>query len=134
MRKIKHLVVHCSDTPNEREDTAEDIHRWHLERGWSGIGYPAVIRRDGMLEYGRPPYWEGAHVRGHNEESLGICLIGRDEFTEAQMLTLEGWLRLKQYQYPGAEAKGHGDLDSGKTCPNFDVPAWWYSRRSSDID
>ena len=78
---IKYLVVHCSDTPDNEPLTARDIHAMHLGFGWHGVGYHRVIGRDGIVEQGRPDYWIGAHVYGHNEESLGVCLIGRIDFT-----------------------------------------------------
>jgi hypothetical protein len=141
MRKIEYLVVHCSATPNGRKDTAADIHRWHQKRGWTGIGYNAVVETDGSLIQGRPDYWQGAHVRdfdengeGDNSDSLGICLIGTDEFNDAQMRSLEGWLLYKTLQYPDAQVVGHRNLDARKTCPNFDVPAWWASRKKRHID
>ncbi|WP_027858396.1 N-acetylmuramoyl-L-alanine amidase [Marinobacterium jannaschii] len=122
---VQYLVVHCSDTPNDREVSAAEIHSWHKNNGWDGIGYHAVIRRDGKLEGGRPSYWPGAHVRGHNSKSLGVCLVGRDQFTEDQMLMLSQVLAAWERRYPNAEVVGHRDLDSRKTCPNFDVRAWW---------
>lgn len=125
---VKYLVVHCADTPNGKDFTAEDIHRWHKDRGWDGIGYHAVIRVSGLIEYGRPEYWPGAHVKGHNHESLGVCLIGRDEFTEGQWISLRGILTEWLEHYPDAEVCGHTDLDPAKTCPNFDVKRWWDGR------
>ena len=122
---MKYLVVHCADTPNNREVTAEEIHRWHTNgNGWSGIGYHAVIRRDGLIERGRPEYWHGAHVKGHNHESLGVCLVGRDQYTDQQLESLRMLLRDWKEKHPDAEIVGHCDLDSGKTCPNFDVKHW----------
>lgn len=121
---IKYLTVHCSDSPNNREVAAAEIHRWHQEKKFDGIGYHAVIRRDGTIEKGRPLYWHGAHVRRYNRVSLGVCLIGKDEFTDEQLrsleLLLQEWLDL----YPSAKVVGHRDLDPKKTCPNFDVSAW----------
>lgn len=132
MRKIKFLVVHCSDSPDDIDITAEEIHSWHLARGWSGIGYNAVITRDGEIQPGRPDYWQGAHVRdfngdgqGDNSDSLGVCLIGRDAFTGHQYRALEAWLYERKIRHPLAEIVGHCDLDPRKTCPNFDVRAWW---------
>ena len=123
---VKYLVVHCSDSPNNKEFTAEDIHAWHKQRGWAGIGYHAVIRRNGMIDRGRPLYWWGAHVREHNNESLGVCLIGRDTFTDEQYYSLHSLLREWLDDYPDAQVVGHGDLDSKKAfCPGFGVRAWW---------
>ncbi|MGI0118286.1 N-acetylmuramoyl-L-alanine amidase [Zooshikella sp. RANM57] len=129
---ITRLIVHCSDSPNGRDDSAADIHRWHIGQGWVGIGYHRVIRRDGQVEHGRPDYWIGAHVAGHNSTSLGVCLIGRDQFTDEQMQSLERLILEWKIKYPDAEVCGHCDLDMHKTCPNFDVKSWWSV--VSDID
>lgn len=101
-------------------------------RGWLDIGYHSVILPDGTVEPGRPTDAVGAHVRGFNRTSLGVCLIGGvDEkgepifnFTKAAMASLatvlSGWHR----QYPSALFQGHRDLDPAKACPCFDVPLW----------
>ena len=121
---IKTIVIHCSDTPNGREDTAEDIHRWHTEeRKWSGIGYHYVIEVKGKLSHGRPEYWQGAHASGHNKDSLGICLIGRDKFNVEQMSILDNLIRKLMIKYPGVKVIGHNEV-SDKTCPGFDVQEW----------
>ena len=122
---ITRLVVHISDSPKGRGDTAKDIHLWHKQRGWDGIGYHAVITDDATIEPGRPDYWQGAHVAGFNRDSLGICIITDTVPDEEQLQALHGWLTEKLKRYPGAEVLGHCDLDSGKTCPNMDIPAWW---------
>ena len=82
IEKISFLVVHCSDTDNEENLSAIDIHKMHLGFGWDGIGYHKVIDRSGKIESGRPEYWVGAHVKGKNNISLGVCLIGKDYFTQ----------------------------------------------------
>ena len=117
------VIVHCSDTPNGRDDSAADIHSWHKAKGWDGIGYHRVIRIDGTIEHGRPTYWAGAHCRGHNQK-VGICLIGRDKFTKEQRTALLDEL----YTLGATSVKGHYQLDSGKTCPNFDVETLWKSQ------
>jgi hypothetical protein len=119
-KDIKYIVVHCSDSPH-RGDTAEDIHRWHKERGFDGIGYHKVIREDGKEENGRPLYWPGAHVRGHNSHSWGICLLGTDTFTKAQIARLGAVIQRMKNLAPQAKLVGHRDLDGGKTCPNFEL-------------
>lgn len=121
---ISHIVVHCSDTPNNREHTAADIDRWHKERGWDRIGYHYVIRRSGLIEAGRDESEIGAHVKSHNTGSIGICLIGKDDFTDPQNSALNKLLRDLLSRYQHAKILGHRDLDPHKTCPNFDVGAW----------
>ena len=73
---------------------------------------------------GRPDFWIGAHVKGFNDVSLGVCLIGRSEFTNSQFTTLENVCELEK-AYPQADICGHCDFDyTDKTCPNFDVANW----------
>jgi len=122
---IKLLVVHCSDTENNKDLNALDIHKMHLDFGWDGIGYHKIICRSGKIENGRPEYWIGAHVKGYNDISLGVCLIGRDEFTIKQFSSLESVLRSWKALYPKTEIIGHCNTGkTDKTCPNFDVATW----------
>lgn len=132
-RTIDTIVIHCSDTPNGRWHDAEDINRWHKERGWNEIGYHWVIPPDGMPQQGRDEAIPGAHVRGHNQRSIGICLIGRDEFNDDQMRALEGLVIALKSRWPGADVVGHNDLDKGKTCPNFNAIEWWSDVRQRSI-
>jgi N-acetylmuramoyl-L-alanine amidase len=123
--KISLIVVHCSDTENSQKLTAIDIHEMHLNFGWDGIGYHKIITRAGKIENGRPEYWIGAHVKGKNKQSLGVCLIGRDKFTKKQFTSLERVLRKWKSSYPKAKIVGHRDTgNTAKTCPNFDVISW----------
>jgi N-acetylmuramoyl-L-alanine amidase len=122
---IKYLVVHCSDTD---EMDIEGIHNMHLGFGWEGVGYHKVICRDGTVRNGRPEFWQGAHVKGRNESSLGVCLIGRNSFNDAQFKSLITILSDWKSRYSSAQIVGHRDIqDTDKTCPNFDAGAWWDS-------
>ena len=124
-KKISFLVIHCSDTDNNKNISAIDIHKMHLDFGWDGIGYHKVINRSGKIENGRPEYWVGAHVKGKNDISLGVCLIGRDNFTKNQFTSLEYVLKEWKAKYPTAKIVGHKDTgNTSKTCPNFDVIEW----------
>ena len=122
---IKFLVVHCSDTDNKINLNVADIHKMHLGFGWDGIGYHKIIQRSGKVENGRPEYWIGAHVKGKNKISLGVCLIGRDNFTKNQFLSLCKVLKKWKKKYPNTKIVGHCDIgETNKTCPNFDVDNW----------
>lgn len=124
-KNIKLLVVHCSDTEDTQTLNVDDIHKMHLKNGWDGIGYHKIITRSGKVKNGRPEYWIGAHVKGKNKISLGVCLIGRNKFTTRQFLSLERVLRKWRSLYPHAKIVGHRDAtDTHKTCPNFDVKVW----------
>lgn len=132
-RQIDMVVVHCSDSA---WGNAAIIDQWHKERKWRGIGYHGVILNghptshggyepelDGLLESGRPLDEVGAHARGHNSRSVGICLIGKNEFTEAQDATLMRTLSdlLRTFNLDPDAVYGHYELDDHKTCPNMDM-------------
>ena len=122
---ITRIVIHCSDSPDDRDSVdAAEIHRWHVERGFHGIGYHHVIKRCGEIEAGRPHYWAGAHVAGHNTGSVGICLVGRDTFTAEQFEALRVLIYSLKFEHQDADICGHYELDGSKTCPNFDVKTW----------
>ena len=76
MREIDKIIVHCSATQEGKDISAATIDAWHKKRGWSGIGYHYVVGLNGNIEYGRSVYSTGAHVKGHNTGSIGICYIG----------------------------------------------------------
>ncbi len=122
---IELLVIHCSDTNNNIDLNASDIHKMHLGFGWDGIGYHKIICRSGKIENGRPEYWIGAHVKGKNDVSLGVCLIGRDNFTKEQFISLKKVIKSWKLSYPTAKIIGHCDTEkTKKTCPNFNVQNW----------
>lgn len=125
MRTVRKIVVHCADTPDGQDFDAADIHQWHKERGFDGIGYHYVITLAGEVQHGRPEYWPGAHAKGHNSDSIGICLIGRKMFSEPQLKLLRNLIHDIKTRYPHAEVCGHNELTERKTCPNFDVKTWW---------
>lgn len=137
MRTINELVVHCSATPAGKPFRAADIDRWHREKGWAGIGYHFVIPLDGSIEPGRGVDLVGAHVEGHNANSIGICLIGgvdargnaAETFNERQYAALELALSGLRAKYPKARILGHRDFPGvKKACPSFDVRAWCKAR------
>lgn len=80
IRRITKHIVHCSDSPS---GDVKEIRRWHKERGWDDVGYHFIVRRDGEIEVGRTLDVPGAHCAGHNADSVGTCLVGREVFTPA---------------------------------------------------
>lgn len=132
---IKYIVLHYSATYPDQDLGVADIDRMHKARGWAGVGYHYVIKRDGTVQKGRPDTTVGAHVSGHNTGSLGICCIGGierstgpnvgvDNRTEAQKAATIRVVRDLLNQHPGAQVVGHRDL-SPTQCPGFDVRNWW---------
>ena len=152
-RRTDYIVVHCSATPPTADIGADEIREWHVNKnGWRDIGYAAVIRRNGEIEFGRHFDDIGAHVRGVNAKSVGICLVGgvdangvpENNFTEAQDTSLYYLVYMLHKAYPNAEVLGHRDLSPDldgdgiieehewlKACPCFDVKIWWENNRES---
>lgn len=147
MRQINGIVIHCSATPEGRVVTAADIDKMHREqRGFRCIGYHRFIRLDGTVERGRPDDQIGAHVEGHNADTLGICYAGgldkngkaKDTRTQSQKVALRGEVVRYRNLYHGIKwVKGHRDLSPDKNhdgkiekqewlkeCPCFDVEEW----------
>ena len=142
MRLINLIVVHCSATRCDRRYTELDLTTDHLRRGFSGAGYHFYIRLDGDIKSLRPLDLPGAHVRGHNAHSIGICYEGgldeqgrpSDTRTPFQKHSLRVLVMLLLRDYPGARLCGHRDLSPDlngngviepeewmKQCPCFDA-------------
>ena len=128
MRQITEIIIHCSATPIGKDYTVEDIDKWHKAKGWKGIGYHYVIYLDGSVHKGRPEEEIGAHCKGHNSNSIGICYIGGlDEFgepedtrTDKQKEALIVLLKALKAKYPNATIHGHREF-AAKACPCFDA-------------
>ncbi|WP_044469783.1 N-acetylmuramoyl-L-alanine amidase [Mannheimia massilioguelmaensis] len=175
MSQISKIVVHCSATQNgkslrtSQQTAAQRIDDWHKARGYrrtewraklfnphlKHIGYHFVIDTDGTVETGRAVGEVGAHVKGHNTGSIGICLVGgitqdkknHGEYTEKQWQALHALLRKLESQHPNARICGHRDLSPDtnhngkvdkwewlKDCPCFDVWSWLDSEEIVNVD
>lgn len=128
-RNIKELIVHCSATPEGKDYSVDTIRQWHLQRGFSDIGYHYVIYRDGSIHIGRDESIIGAHCTGHNTNSIGVCYIGgcasdgktpKDTRTTEQKQSLVKLLKELKTKYPQASIHSHRDF-ANKACPSFDA-------------
>ncbi|MCG8430389.1 MAG: N-acetylmuramoyl-L-alanine amidase [Candidatus Omnitrophica bacterium] len=143
-KDIKYIVVHCSAcmiSENHKYRDLKNLHTWPKTKevkwggrvipckGWTDIGYHAVIERSGPPLIGRPLNVMGAHVRGYNNKSIGICLIGglgedgqpESNYSPSQWTWLAKSIAMYKSIYPDAEVVGHNDLNPNKACPCFDV-------------
>ena len=137
MRKIKEIIVHCSATAEGKDFGAKDIDLWHKAQGWDCIGYHYVVKLDGTVESGRPIEKVGAHCKGHNSHSIGVCYVGglasdgrtpKDTRTVEQKDALRRLLTELHRRHPKALIVGHADLDRRKPCcPGFDVIKEYHS-------
>lgn len=134
-RQVNKIIVHCTATPEGRDVTVDEIRRWHVEeKNWSDIGYHWIVTLNGTLERGRPEHIQGAHAKGFNKNSIGLCYVGgvdkdmipKDTRTKGQKETLKCILEDLKDRYPNAEIIGHRDVSS-KACPSFDAKAEYNS-------
>lgn len=138
--KTEEIIIHCAATKPSMDIGASDIDRWHRERGWLKIGYHYVIKRDGTVEVGRALLEVGAHAKGHNATSVGVCMVGgmsedgepETNFTKKQWESLAKCVDSLLDTFPEAKVIGHNDVSS-KACPTFNVGEWYdgYKRDSN---
>lgn len=123
MRRIDSIVWHMTQTPPDMECGIDLVRQWHLERGFSDVGYHYLIRKDGTLEYGRPLWITGAHCKGKNANSIGIAYEGgwdgRDDRTEEQIDKMHELMASLTQVFGALDVFGHYEFDEKKTCPNF---------------
>ncbi|MEP2782148.1 MAG: N-acetylmuramoyl-L-alanine amidase [Pseudoruegeria sp.] len=131
---VREAIIHCSATPKSWangksiDQMVSDIRGWHKERGWRDIGYHRIIAPNGDVGVGRSLWDIGAHVRGRNRGTVGICLIGpgepvgkfEDHFTVAQKIALKSYLKELRKLTDLIKVSGHNDY-AAKACPGFKV-------------
>jgi N-acetylmuramoyl-L-alanine amidase len=141
--QINTLVIHYSATPIEDDYSSTDIDRMHRKRGFNEIGYHIYIRKDGSEEFGRDlsqpgRFEQGAHSKGENDTSIGICYeggvrgsdlnLGFDSRTPEQIATMIKVIDRLQCRFVGSIVEGHRDMPGAATqCPGFNARLWWDS-------
>ena len=125
------IIIHCSATREGQDIKAKTIKQWHKDRGFDDIGYHYVIDLDGTIEKGRDEALVGAHCKGHNATSIGICYVGgcdknmkpKDTRTPEQKQSMLSLVRklVNKYKIPVTQIWAHHDFDKHKACPSFDV-------------
>lgn len=144
-KSTEYVVWHCSATPPSQDIGAGQIQQMHKARGFDDIGYAMVVRRDGRVEPGEDLRKRAAHVKGLNNFSVGICMIGgvdeddnpENNFTEAQWKAAKHVYEFFTLLYPDAKHVGHRDLSPDldgdgrvkrheflKACPCYSVAQW----------
>lgn len=132
---VRFIVIHCSATQSDRDYTVEQLLRDHKVRGFRTIGYHFYIRRSGLVTQHRRLLEVGAHVRGLNRCSIGICYEGgldesgktADTRTPEQKEQLRELLWKLHTLFPHALIVGHRDLPGvKKACPCFSCDEYRY--------
>lgn len=115
------IVLHHAEATN---CTVADIHQWHLNRGWSGIGYNFFIRKNGEIYRGRPEWAVGAHASGYNSRSIGICFEGnfmKEQMTETQIKAGQELVAYLKDKYNISNVKRHKEVND-TDCPGTNFP------------
>lgn len=128
MRKIDKIIIHCTATREGEDISPSQIKEWHVARGFKTIGYHFVVTLDGRTHVTRSLSQVGAHCKGQNKNSIGICYVGgldrngkpKDTRTTAQKSTLVRLVKALKQSYPKATIHGHNEF-ANKDCPCFDV-------------
>ena len=129
MRDLNRIILHCAATREGKDFSVDTIRDWHVKgRGWSDIGYHWVIRLDGTIEVGRPLERSGAHTKGHNKDSVGVCYIGgcdadgkpKDTMNEEQEKAWRMIVLSLRTLYGDLTIHGHNEF-ANKACPSFIV-------------
>jgi N-acetylmuramoyl-L-alanine amidase len=128
MRKLTRIILHCTATPEGRHVDVDTIRSWHKKRGWSDIGYHYVIYPDGSVHAGRDVAKVGAHVVGHNADTIGVVYVGgtdaggkaKDTMNAAQETAFVNLVKHLRDQYGPLTLHGHNEY-AAKACPSFNV-------------
>lgn len=125
-RRIDYIIVHCSAT--DVDVGVREITRWHKKRGFKTIGYHYVVRRNGLIEKGRPESAVGAHCRNANRYSIGVCGCWLRRPTPSSLTAMRELLEELKERYPKAEIRPHSYFPSakkqGKTCPVINLASF----------
>lgn len=120
-KSTERIILHHADAKN---CSAEDIHRWHLNNGWSGAGYHFLVRKDGNVYRLRPEEKVGAHAYGANYNSLGICFEGdymQENMAEAQKEAGKELVAYLKNKYNITTVQAHRDV-CATSCPGDKFP------------
>ncbi len=144
MTRLKYLVIHCTATPEGRDVSSAEIHRWHTSpkpagRGWKQVGYTDLIHVDGTVERlvqnNEDAFVDGWEITngavGINRVSRHIVYAGgittggaaKDTRTVLQKEALKKYVIDFVKRFPGAKVAGHNQF-ANKACPSFNVGLW----------
>lgn len=115
------IIIHHAEASN---CTAQDIHQWHLNNGWSGAGYHFLVRKDGTVYRLRPENKIGAHASGSNSDSIGICFEGSymtETMPQAQINAGKELVAYLKQKYKISKVQAHREVCS-TNCPGKNFP------------
>jgi N-acetylmuramoyl-L-alanine amidase len=150
MRQINKIIIHCSASDNDKDDSVariEFLHtmpdnvpiKWgpYYTRGkaFSEIGYHYIITRDGIIRLGRGIEKAGAHCKGENKDSIGICVVGNKVFGDKQFESLHTLVHmlLKKHSIHPDKVYPHKYFNRHKGCPNFEIADYFVGSKEEKL-
>jgi len=128
MNKPEVIIIHHSAT---KDGTAKDfnaIKNYHKNTlGWRDIGYNWIIEKvngKAAVIKGRSESISGAHTKGMNDKSIGICVVGnydKDNVPSDLYAELVELIADIRSRYGDLPLKKHSDY-ANKTCPGLNFP------------
>ncbi|MCK5614355.1 N-acetylmuramoyl-L-alanine amidase [Candidatus Pacearchaeota archaeon] len=124
--KPKKIFIHCSSTTDSGTVSWGPIRHYHIVvKGWSDIGYHygiELINSNYEILIGRFDYVQGAHCKGQNKNTIGICFIGDFDFKAPTNSMIKKGISLVKHlmKIHGISVDniyGHNEFDKNKTCP-----------------
>lgn len=115
--------------------SVEDVHNYHLSKGWKGIAYHYFVRKDGTIYRGRPEDTSGGHTTGYNHNSIGICAEGNFELeamSDAQRDALHALVLDVRTRYPDTQTVRHRDL-AATACPGKNYPFDFIAKEGENV-
>lgn len=120
-KSTNRIILHHAEASH---CTAEDIHHWHLNNGWSGAGYHFLVRKDGKIYRLRPENKVGSHAKGSNSDSIGVCFEGSymtETMPEAQKKAGKELVAYLKSKYGISKVQRHSDVYP-TSCPGTNFP------------
>ena len=121
--RTDYIVLHHSEVISHH--TVKEVHQWHLNKKWAGIGYHYFIDKEGEIYECRPIDTMGAHAYGYNDQSIGICYEGnfnKEKMSPKQEDSAVMLIALLNLAYDDSSIVKHCDLVKDKTCPGKYFP------------
>lgn len=112
----------------------EGVNEWHKQKwGFRSslgfyAGYTYFIEKSGKVYQARADNEEGAHAKGQNKQSIGICLEGNGEeqdFTFQQYVSLKDLInrKISEYNLTKHNLYGHNNF-ANTLCPSWRLTKW----------
>ena len=121
--ETNYIIIHHTEVRGRHD--VKEVHQWHLNKGWAGIGYHYYIDKDGQIFECRPRDTWGAHVKSHNNDSIGVCFEGNfdnEKMSEKQLEASVLLISVLSLAYGNAAIRGHRNFTPQKSCPGKNFP------------